>query len=71
MNVIIGLLPLRRALSRRSCGLDVTWVRAVGFDICAIVRSVTAITKVRSFRNPYMAAFWDLAYHMVQGPGGR
>jgi len=37
MNVMIGLLPLRRALSRRSCGLEVTLARDVGFDICAIV----------------------------------
>jgi hypothetical protein len=59
MKVMIGLLPLRRALSRRCCGLDVTLARAVGFNMCATVRRVTAITKVRSRGSLQMATFWD------------
>jgi hypothetical protein len=37
MNVMIGLLSLRRALSKRSCGLIVASATAFGFDMCDVV----------------------------------
>lgn len=36
MNVMIGLVPARKAFSKRSCGLDAASARAVGLDMMSV-----------------------------------
>jgi len=39
---MIGLLPLRKALSKRSCGLNVESATVVGFDMFVMMKSENA-----------------------------